>query len=207
MWRLLPRTPLAWSAITMPWMASELDPTLLRLRESIAKKQDVTPADREGLPVASALMERVRFFPGDDSFMSLVLAMSRVIDAATPSASATDYTTADLIDALLRDRDESVRWAVILFLVKFAQGKVPDALRVGALWFLANDPHYWVRREVAIGAGELIEAGRNWANWLEWLLGTIRTNEEAKNDPCKEEVIHFVDRSLCQVVGDVRSGG
>lgn len=72
--------------------------------------------------------------------MSLVLAMSRVIDAATLSAAATGYTTADLIYALLRDRDESVRWAVILFLVKFAQGEVPDELRVTALSFLANDP-------------------------------------------------------------------
>jgi HEAT repeat protein len=170
------------------------------LAERIARG-DVNFESARFSKIQELITTRTEFRVQTDSYMRVIDTMCSLI-ASTASAMAGGVEgEASLFDLLLHDEDEGVRWALVQYLATYGAdldlSGFDDRFRL--LEQLASDPHFWVRREVAI-ALEQLGKPEHWDKVMP-LLMSMRRNEDAFADPCSDEVLHFVDTALYKVSG------
>ncbi|MFG1809704.1 HEAT repeat domain-containing protein [Streptomyces sp. NPDC049040] len=131
---------------------------------------------------------------GEDPYMHLVDTMCSLTVAAMTALQDTPAALGELMELLEQDADEAIRWALVLFLVRYSSRVLlTESVRMAGLERLAHDPHWWVRREVANGLAEF--RGTDQAPAAAALLGRLRAAEAVRGEPCGDEVFYFIDRS------------
>jgi HEAT repeat protein len=173
--------------------ANDSDARLRVLRERIAR-QDLNPANTRFSAVQDYISRRTEFRPENDSYMRVIDTMCSLIVSATAAVGRNTESENRLFDLLVLDRDETVRWALVLFLSEYGLGQCETALRFRLFARLAFDPHWWVRREVAIALGRRREEmDRSEAVDL---LSRMRAAEAKLDEPCADEVMHYLDEAI-----------
>jgi hypothetical protein len=162
------------------------------LRERVARRE-LDPAHARFASTERYILRRTEFVPREDSFMRLIDAMATTI--ALSVAELADEERAVFMRLLLDDPDEAVRWALVTHVVaegSWSAGTADSAL--GTLRALAQDPHWWVRREVALGLRVFkgLPIGENARVILEELIAA----EGELAEDCGDEVLHFAHDSL-----------
>lgn len=165
------------------------------LAERIARG-DVNFESARFSKVQQFIASRTEFRVQSDSYMRVIDTMCSLI-ASTASAMAGGAGEASLFDLLLADEDEGVRWALVQYVATYGADASGLDQRFDLLERLASDPHYWVRREVAI-ALEQLGKPEHWHRVMP-LLMDMRRKEDAFGEVCSDEVLHFVDKGLYKV--------
>ena len=120
--------------------------------------------------------------------------MCSLIVSATVAIGAAQDSRDDLFTLLIEDGDESVRWALVLFLAEYGLDLCDSQTRFQLFQRLAEDPHFWVRREVAIALARQ-SCGVSWSDAIP-LLARMREREMIAGGSCSDEVLHFVEGAL-----------
>jgi HEAT repeat protein len=128
--------------------------------------------------------------------MRVIDTMCSLIASASETISG-DAEAEDLFRLLVKDRDESVRWAIVLFLAEYGGDRCSPDLRFDLYSQLSEDAHFWVRREVALALGRINEPSVRTAG-LE-LLSRMRKVEPTREEACTDEVLHFVELSIASL--------
>jgi HEAT repeat protein len=178
------------------------DASVRVLRERIVR-QDLNPATTKFSAIQEYISRRTEFRPENDSYMRVIDTMCSLIVSATAAMKVNIESEEKLFDLLIHDRDETVRWALVLFLAEYGLDRCDHALRFRLFARLAADAHWWVRREVAIALGRLNEeTGRRDAFDI---LSRMRQAEQVHNEPCADEVLHYVGEALESVSAQSRA--
>lgn len=143
------------------------------------------------------IASRTEFRVQNDSYMRVIDTMCSLIASTATAMAGGAEGEASLFDHLLQDEDEGVRWALVQYVATFGTDASGFDERFALLARLASDPHYWVRREVAI-ALEQLGKPEHW-HMVMPLLMDMRRNEDSFGEVCSAEVLHFVDKGLYKV--------
>lgn len=170
-----------------------LEDTVRILRERIAR-QDLNPVTAKFSPIQEYISRRTEFRPQNDSYMRVIDTMCSLIESATLGISEQGHSVDSLYEVLLHDYDETVRWALVLFLADYSTGKLNPQHRLRLFERMAVDQHWWIRREVAIALGRTRNLVEN--RLVQRLLLQMLTSEQRSDHPCADEVVHYIRLSL-----------
>lgn len=164
------------------------------LRERVARR-DIDVASARFAPVREYISRRTELAAVDDAYMSVIDTMCSLISSTSDSMRGARAAKSSFIALLSRDLDEAVRWALVLFVVRFGTEYLSGSARLATLRRLARDSHWWVRREVAIALSSYgrTPKGRKDARHL---LNMLKRGETAWRDACRDEVLHFIRLGL-----------
>ncbi len=159
------------------------------LRERIARK------DIELLPspfgeVKDYISRRTEYNGRADPYMDVVDTMCGLIVGSEDLILREGHGMRPLVESLCSDPDEAVRWALVVYLADHARGLVETGLVEDTLATLSQDPHWWVRREVAHAVRTMLEGGAG-GGWEATLLDSLVSAEVARERPGSDEVLHF----------------
>ncbi|MFF5897034.1 HEAT repeat domain-containing protein [Streptomyces argenteolus] len=162
-------------------------------RERVARR-DLDVENARFSTVQTFVSERMDMPLGEDPYMHLVDTMCSLTAAAMTALRETPSAVEELMELLGQDADEAIRWALVLFLIRYSH-PVPlsPTVRLGGLERLSRDPHWWIRREVANGLAEF--QGGPQAAQAAQLLGRLHSSETRRAEPCGDEVFYFTGRS------------
>ena len=174
------------------------------LAERIARG-DVNFESARFSKIQQFIASRAEFRVQNDSYMRVIDTMCSLIASTATAMAGGAGGEASLFDLLLHDEDEGVRWALVQYLATYVTDASGFDERFALLQRLASDPHYWVRREVAI-ALEQLGKPEHWHEVMP-LLMDMRRNEDSFGEVCSDEVLHFVDKALYKVSAPPRGEG
>lgn len=159
------------------------------LRERIAKGEVDQKTSRFG-PLQEAISRVVELPAESDRYMKMIDSMTSLISAAADRVIHASFEQNQFFDLLCDDVDESVRWALVLYLGSFSDDSLAVDEKLRILSRLAADPHFWVRREVALAIGRWGDTAVK--DQKASLLNTLLVYEQAAREPCRDEVLHYV---------------
>jgi len=168
---------------------ADIDARLWIIRERIARGE-VDPATSRFGPVQDIISRNVELPAESDRYMRMIDSMSSLIAAAADVLPPGSSEHERFFDVLCADVDESVRWALVLYLAAFATGEVSTQQKFALLTRLASDRHFWVRREVALALGRW--PSPELAAERIALLERMWMAESVSSEPCKDEVMHYL---------------
>lgn len=172
---------------------AERDVVLKIFRERVARR-DIDIEHARFSKIQGFISERTDVPLGEDPYMHLVDTMCSLTAAAMTALQKTPSAVGELMTLLEQDADEAIRWALVLFLVRYSSlVSMSSSVRVAGLERLSRDPHWWIRREVANGLAEF--HGGPYAEQAVELLTQLHHTEAQRAEPCGDEVSYFIDRS------------
>ena len=160
------------------------------LRERVARR-DLNPTTARFAPVREYITRRTELSAVDDAYMTIIDTMCSLIITTSDSIRGARLPKQAFLMLLSEDLDEAVRWALVLFVVKYGAKYLRPKDRLEVLRKMASDEHWWVRREVAIALGHFVHAS-NTQRSAHHILKALERSEQSRADVCKDEVLHFV---------------
>ena len=159
------------------------------MRERISRGEVDPNTSRFG-PLQDFISRAVELPAEGDRYMRIIDSMSSLISAAADRLTPASQEQRRFFEILCEDVDESVRWALVLYLASFADAAVDVGHKLEILTRLSVDSHFWVRREVALALGR-------WPDDVAIkeriaLLSRMWMAELASKEACKDEVVHYL---------------
>ncbi len=167
---------------------------LTLLRERVAHG-DVAPDFGEFRPLEDYLSNRGEFSAIPDPNMRIVDALHSII-AENFSAARSLLDFEEFLRTISCDLDETMRWALVLFVADFSRDSIDAELRYRLLLSCSKDEHFWIRREVAIALPRVHAEGLIDQLTAMSLLMEMRALEANYADSVYNEVQHFLDIAL-----------
>lgn len=166
-------------------------------RERIARNE----VDRYTTDIAKIIdyvSQRTEFLDRNDPYMDIIVTMSSLIAQAVEEFGTNKTYVLKFMNFLSNDTDEGIRWALVWYLTHLGNEFIDLNKLLYILGNLAKDPHWWVRREVAISLGD-IEWDYSVRAKVIILLNKIKKNEKEKMHLCADEVLYFVNQSVYKI--------
>lgn len=164
----------------------------LALRERIARR-DVELLHSPMAALSNYIARRTEYLDRADPYMDVVDTMHGLIRDSAETIDRAGGDSQRLIATLARDTDEAVRWALVLFLAEQTSIAQQGGMLQRTLRALSIDPHWWVRREVALALRQFIRVEAD--GWERDLLVELVTRERALAQHGSDEVMFFAEAS------------
>jgi HEAT repeat protein len=171
----------------------DIEAQLWVLRERIARGV-VDPSTSRFGPLQAMISRSVDLPAESDRYMRMIDSMSSLISAATDRLLPESPQRRRFFDLMCEDIDESVRWALVLYLATFGTEDLGARHKLEVLAHLGSDPHFWVRREVALALGRWSDDGS--VDDRIALLEQMWAAERFSTEACKDEVMHYLADAL-----------
>jgi HEAT repeat protein len=163
------------------------------LRERIARSE-LNASTTRFASVQDYISQRFQLSAQNDRYMRVIDSMCSLIAATADALNEDVADQVPFLELLAGDVDESVRWALVMYLANFSAEKITESEKFKLLQRMSKDRHFWVRREVAIGLPKL--ESNNIKLAAHELLRDMRSVELSSQEACKDEVIFHIEEGL-----------